>query len=94
MSEYKYQMAYRPYREAVLSGAFKPSDYAIEVDAILNNLHEEGPEANPQYWQWVNSMGWVLNHPLQGKGSLNEYTAWVNSGLGDSFLVVNLRLRL
>jgi hypothetical protein len=78
-------MAYRPYREAVLSGEFVPSERARQVDAILAKVREGGPEQYPEYFQFLGTMGWVMNHPLQSENSLTEHTAWVNSGLNQSY---------
>lgn len=85
--KYTGRMAYRPYREAILSGEFVPSAYALEVDKILDEIKEIGPPpaGNPDHWTWVGSMGWVLTHPLAPYNSLTEHTSWVNAGLGDNF---------
>ena len=78
----------RPYREAILSGEFRPSSYALEVDRIMDRdraATENNKEAHPEYWTWLGMMGWVFTHPLASQNSMTEHTGWVNRGLGRSF---------
>lgn len=79
--EYTGSMAYRPYREAVLSGEFTPSQKALEADAYIAST---SPETHPDKYTFLGTVGWVYTGPERFDTSLTEYTAFVNQGLGNN----------
>ena len=66
------------YESDIASGAFTPSERALEVDAIIA---ASTPQNDPDNWRFLGTVGWIYVGRLGQESSRAEYTAWVNRGL-------------